>query len=56
MSEANKEIVRRYQEAYNTNNLDVLDELLSPDAMTKPRAMPGLRSGFDGEDVTTKGV
>lgn len=31
MSEANKEIVRRYQEAYNTNNLDVLDELLAPD-------------------------
>ena len=31
MSEANKEIVRRYQEAYNTNNLDLLDELLAPD-------------------------
>ena len=31
MSEANKEIVRRYQEAYNTNNLDVLDELLAPE-------------------------
>jgi predicted ester cyclase len=31
MSEANKEIIRRYQEAYNTNNLDVLDELLAPD-------------------------
>jgi predicted ester cyclase len=30
VSEANKEIIRRYQEAYNTNNLDVLDELLSP--------------------------
>ena len=25
-----------------------LDEVLSPDAMTKPRAMPVLRSGFDG--------
>jgi len=31
MSEANKEIIRRYQDAYNTNNLDVLDELLAPD-------------------------
>jgi hypothetical protein len=30
LSEANKEIIRRYQEAYNTNNLDVLDELLDP--------------------------
>jgi predicted ester cyclase len=31
MSEANKEIVRRYQDAYNANNLDLLDELLAPD-------------------------
>lgn len=30
MSEANKEIVRKYQEAYNTNNLDTLGELLAP--------------------------
>ncbi len=28
-----------------------LDEVLSPDAMTRPRAMPVLRSGFDGQDV-----
>ncbi len=34
MSEANKEIIRRYQDAYNTNNLDVLDELLAPDWKT----------------------
>jgi predicted ester cyclase len=34
MSEANKEIIRRYQEAYNSNNLDVLDELLAPDWKT----------------------
>ncbi|MGQ0814136.1 MAG: aspartate ammonia-lyase [Gemmatimonadota bacterium] len=27
-----------------------LDELLSPDAMTKPRAMPLLRSSFDAEE------
>ncbi len=30
MSEANKEIVRRYQDGYNRNELDVLDELLDP--------------------------
>ena len=42
MSEANKEIVRRYQEAYNTNNLDVLDELLAPDWKTNgwPEGVP----------------
>jgi steroid delta-isomerase-like uncharacterized protein len=34
MSEVNKEIIRRYQEAYNANNLDVLDELLAPDWKT----------------------
>jgi steroid delta-isomerase-like uncharacterized protein len=33
-TERNKEIVRRYQEAYNTGNLDVLDELLAPDWAT----------------------
>ena len=30
MSEANKDVVRRYQEAYNNNDLDVLDEVLDP--------------------------
>ena len=42
MSEANKEIIRRYQEAYNTNNLDVLNELLAPDWKTNawPEGIP----------------
>jgi steroid delta-isomerase-like uncharacterized protein len=42
VSEANKEIVRRYQEAYNTNNLDVLDELLAADWKTNawPEGIP----------------
>jgi predicted ester cyclase len=42
MSEANKEIVRRYQEAYNTNNLDLLDEVLAPDWKTNgwPEGVP----------------
>ena len=42
MSEANKEIVRRYQDAYNTNNLDLLDELLDPDWTTNgwPEGIP----------------
>jgi steroid delta-isomerase-like uncharacterized protein len=34
MSEANKEIIRRYQEAYNSGDLDVLDEILAPDWVT----------------------
>lgn len=42
MSEANKDIVRRYQEAYNTNNLDVLDEVLDPNWRTNgwPEGIP----------------
>ena len=42
MSEANKEIVRRYQEAYNTNNLDLLEELLAPDWTSngRPEGLP----------------
>lgn len=34
MSEANKELIRRYQDAYNSNKLEVLDELLHPDWKT----------------------
>ena len=34
-TERNKEIVRRYQDAYNSNELDVLDELLAPDWKTQ---------------------
>jgi predicted ester cyclase len=42
MSEANKEIIRRYQDAYNANNLDVLDEVLAPDWKTNgwPQGVP----------------
>ncbi len=38
-TERNKQIVRRYQDAYNSGNLDVLDELLAPD--WKTQAFPG---------------
>lgn len=34
-TERNKEIVRRYQDAYNGNDLDLLDELLAPDWKTQ---------------------
>ena len=42
MSEANKDIVRRYQEAYNTNNLEILDEVLAPNWKTNawPEGVP----------------
>jgi steroid delta-isomerase-like uncharacterized protein len=43
-TEENKELVRRYQEAYNTNNMDVLDEILAPDLISHS-LMPGLPPG-----------
>ena len=46
-AEANKAIVRRYQAAYNTNNLDDLDELIAADIKT-PAMLPGFPPGLEG--------
>jgi steroid delta-isomerase-like uncharacterized protein len=42
MSEENKDLIRRYQEAYNTGDLDRLDEILAPDWVTNawPEGIP----------------
>ena len=45
--EDNKNIVRRYQECYNTNNLDGLDEVVAEDVAT-PKIVPGFPSGLEG--------
>ena len=45
--EENKEIVRRYQEIYNNNDLDALTEVVSEEIRT-PRIMPGIPTGIDG--------
>ena len=45
--EENKKIVRRYQEIYNSNDLDALNEVVSENMLT-PRIMPGIPSGIDG--------
>ena len=45
--EENKEIVRRYQECYNSNDLDVLDEIVAVDVLT-PKIMPNMPSGLEG--------
>ena len=45
--EENKNIVRRYQEIYNSNNLDALVEVLSENLLT-PRIMPGVQHGVEG--------
>src|SRR5258706_8958009 len=46
-TEANKNLVRRYQEAHNTNNLDALDEIVATDLITHS-LMPGLPPGLEG--------
>jgi predicted ester cyclase len=45
--EENKEIVRRYQVAYNSNTLDALNEIVAADVLT-PKIMPGLPPGIEG--------
>lgn len=45
--EENKQIVRRYQEIYNSNNLDSLSEVVAEDLLT-PKIMPGIPSGIGG--------
>jgi predicted ester cyclase len=45
--EENKQVVRRYQEIYNNNDLEGLREVLAEDLLT-PRIMPGLPSGLEG--------
>ena len=43
----NKNLVRRYQEHYNRNDLAALDEVLSKDLLT-PLIMPGIPAGLEG--------
>ena len=45
--EANKAIVRRYQEAYNSNHLEMLDDILAADIKT-PGMLPGFAPGLEG--------
>jgi predicted ester cyclase len=45
--EENKQLVQRYQEIYNNNNLEALNEVLADDLLT-PRIMPGIPPGLQG--------
>ena len=45
--EENKNIVRRYQEIYNGNNLDTLGEVIAEN-LSMPKVMAGMPSGLDG--------
>ncbi len=45
-TETNKALVRRYREAYNSNNLGLLGDILSPDLVAHS-LMPGFRPGLE---------
>ena len=45
--EENKKLVRRYQEIYNSNDLEALSEVVSEDLLT-PKIMPGIPAGIEG--------
>jgi steroid delta-isomerase-like uncharacterized protein len=45
--EENKEIVRRYQEAYNKQDYDALDEIVAPDVRT-PNMISTMPRGLEG--------
>src|SRR5687767_13121430 len=45
--EKNKNLVRLYQEIYNSNDLDRLTEVVSEDLLT-PNIMPGIPHGLEG--------
>jgi predicted ester cyclase len=55
MSEANKAIVRRYREIYNSNQLDKLGEVLAAD-FRPHNLMPGLPPGLDGVRMVHQGT
>jgi steroid delta-isomerase-like uncharacterized protein len=45
--EENKQIIRRYQDIYNSNDLDALSEVLSEGLLT-PKIMAGIPTGIEG--------
>lgn len=45
--EENKKIVRRYQEIYNSNDLEALGEVVSDNILT-PKIMSGIPTGMEG--------
>ena len=47
MSDRNKEVVRRIEEAWDRNDLDALDDLFAPDFVTHT-GIPGLPPGLEG--------
>lgn len=54
-TEANKALVRGYQETYNANNLDVLDAIVAADIISH-KTLPGLPPGLEGGKLSHRGT
>ncbi len=48
MSEENKDVVRRVEEAWNSGDLDALDELFAPEFDNSSTGVPGVPPGLEG--------
>ncbi len=54
-TEENKNLVRRYQEAYNTGKLDELDDILVPNLISHNH-LPGVPTGLAGSKMVHQGL
>ena len=54
-AEENKNLIRRYQEAYNSGKLDELDQLLAPNLVSHNH-MPGAPTGLAGAKAVHQGL
>ncbi len=54
-TEANKVVVRRYQEAYNANTLEALDSIVTADVISH-KTLPGLPPGLQGGKLSHRGT
>jgi steroid delta-isomerase-like uncharacterized protein len=55
MSDRNKDVVRRIEEAWDRNDLDSLDELFAPDFVTHA-GVPGFPPGLAGAKMAHQGA
>jgi steroid delta-isomerase-like uncharacterized protein len=53
--QTNKDIVRRYREAHNSNQLDLLDDIIAEDLISH-NMVPGVPAGREGGKMVHQGV
>jgi steroid delta-isomerase-like uncharacterized protein len=53
-TEANKEVIRRYREAHNQNNMDALDDIVAVDLISHSH-LPNVPTGREGGKMVHQG-